>query len=181
MNAQDPPAAAPRLRWPPAADERVTRVDGFVLIGRPIEAVFEFATTAALWGNWHPATESVRAPLRPLVQGERADEAIRVGRRRLSASWTVVACEPPHLWVIGASPAAGDARIVVELRSDAPQLTRFFRTLDYRSRRFPWTLLDGSVTRAALQRVSDRALLNLKRVLESPPRRAGATGAPAGR
>jgi hypothetical protein len=165
-------ADAPRLPWPPPADERVATVDGFVLIGRPIEAVFEFVTTAALWGNWQPATESVIAPLRPLGVGERADETLRLRRRRLRAHWTVLACEPPQLWVASASLPEVDARIVFELRRDAPQLTRLFRTLAYRSRRWPWTLLDGNVTQRALQRESDRALGNLKRVMESPPRRA---------
>lgn len=172
MRAHLPPATpdaappAPRLAWPAAADERVVTLTSFVLIGRPAAAVFEFASTAALWDSWHPATERVAAPLRPLTVGDRAVESIRVGRRRFSATWTVLACEAPALWVIAASPPEGDARIAYELRADGPQLTRFFRTLDYRSRRWPWTLLDANVTRAMLARQSERALERLKRVLE---------------
>jgi hypothetical protein len=158
--------APPALPWPPPTGERLATFESFVLIGRPIDAVYDFAANASLWGHWHPATESVVAPPRPLKIGEQALETIRAGKRRFSATWTVLAAEPPNLWVIAASPPEGDARIVYELRSDGEALTRFFRTLAYRSRRWPWTLLDASVVRWALLKQSDRALQNLKRTLE---------------
>ncbi|HQR20540.1 MAG TPA: SRPBCC family protein [Burkholderiaceae bacterium] len=158
--------APPALPWPPPTGERLATIESFVLIGRPIGAVFDFVTNASLWSHWHPATESVVAPPRPLKAGEQALESIRAGKRKFSATWTVLACEPPTLWAIAASPPEGDARIVYELRSDGEALTRFFRTLAYRSRRWPWTLLDANLTRSMLTRQSERALANLKRVLE---------------
>lgn len=158
------------LTWPPAAGERLVTIESFVLIGRPAAAVFDFVTNASLWGNWHPATESVVAPLRPLTVGEQALESIRVGRRRFAATWTVLACEPPGLWVIAASPPEGDARIVYELRPDGESLTRSFRTLAWCSRHWPWTMLDANLTRATLLRQSDRAMQNLKRALEGGKR-----------
>ena len=156
----------PALPWPPAAGERLVTIESFALIGRPIDAVYDFAANASLWGHWHPATLSVVAPPRPLRTGEQALETIRAGKRRFSATWTVLAAEPPNLWVIAASPPEGDARIVYELRSDGEALTRFFRTLAYRSRRWPWTMFDANLTRSMLTRQSERALANLKRVLE---------------
>jgi len=157
----------PTLRWPPAEDEpRLATIDSFVLIHRPAAAVFEFATNTALWHYWHPATVAVLAPSRPLQAGEQAVETIRVGRRRFDASWNVLACETPLLWVIATTTALGDARIVYELR-DEGAMTRFFRTLAYRSRRWPWTWIDASVTRSRLLKQSDKALANLKRVMET--------------
>jgi uncharacterized protein YndB with AHSA1/START domain len=167
MRPSDTLTNPPTLRWPAAAaDPRLVTIESFVLIGRPADKVFDFATNASLWTHWHPATESVAAPARPLRRGDRAVESIRAGRRRLSATWTVLACEPPALWVIAASPPEGDARIVYELRADGATLTRFFRTLSYRSSRWPWTMFDANMTRAVLLRQSERALANLKRVLE---------------
>ena len=157
---------APALGWPPTDGERLVAIESFVLIGRPAAEVFDFVTNASLWHHWHPATESVTAAPRPLQQGDQATEAIRAGRRRFSATWTVLACEPPALWVISASPPGGDARIVYELRSDSGELTRFFRTLAYRSRRWPWTMFDRNLTRSVLTKQSELALANLKRVLE---------------
>jgi hypothetical protein len=160
--------SAPTLRWPPADDEpRLAVVESFELIWRPAIAVFEFVTNASLWRHWHPATIAVTdTPPRPLRVGEQVTEAIRVGGRRFSATWTVLACDAPTLWVIATSTPVGDARIVYELRADSDALTRFFRTLSYRSRRWPWTMLDANLTRAALTKQSDHALAILKRVLE---------------
>jgi uncharacterized protein YndB with AHSA1/START domain len=159
---------APNLRWPPASDEpRLVEIESFVLIRRPAEAVFEFVTNASLWHYWHPATASVSdTPPRPLIAGDQVTESIRAGGRRFSARWTVLACEPPALWVITTATAQGESRIVYELRSDPGDLTRFFRTLAYRSRSFPWTMFDRNLTRSVLLRQSERALANLKRVLE---------------
>ena len=159
---------APTLRWPPAGDEpRLVTIESFVLIGRPAQAVFEFVTNASLWHYWHPATASVTAtPPRPLVVGEQVTESIRAGRRRFDATWTVLACEPPALWVIATDTPQGDARIVYELRANGDALTRFFRTLSYRSHGWPWTMFDGNLTRTVLTNQSERALANLKRVLE---------------
>lgn len=159
---------APLLCWPPAADEPpLVSIESFVLIGRPTEAVYEFVTNASLWHHWHPATVAVTATaLRPLRSGEQATESIRAGRRNFSATWTVLASEPSRLWVIAASPPEGDARIVYETRADGGALTRFFRTLSYRSRRWPWTMFDRNLTRSVLTKQSERALANLKRVLE---------------
>ncbi len=158
---------APTLRWPPAANEpRLATIESFVLIGRPVQVVFEFVTNASLWHFWHPVTASVSAtPSRPLGIGEQVTESIRAGRRSFAATWTVLACERPLLWVIATDTPRGDARIVYELRDDGT-LTRFFRTLAYRSHRWPWTMFDHNVTRMALRKRSENALANLKRALE---------------
>jgi hypothetical protein len=68
--------------------------------------------------------------------------------------------------VIATGTALGDSRIVYELSADGEKLTRFFRTLAYRSHRWPWTMFDRNLTRAMLQNQSERALANLKHVLE---------------
>jgi hypothetical protein len=157
------------LSWPPAADEpTLVTIDTAVLIRRSIDAVFNFATNASLWTAWHPATAAVTATARrPLVQGETVIEAIRVGALRFQATWTVLACESPSRWVIATTARQGDARIVYELfADDAAGPTRFVRTLAYRSRRWPWSALDRTLTRRVLEQQSDRAVENLKRVLE---------------
>jgi hypothetical protein len=160
--------STPTLCWPPAVDEpRLVTIESFALIRRPASAVFDFVTNALLWHHWHPATVSVRAVApRPLVQNEQVTESIRVGSRRFAATWTVLACEPPALWVIAADTPLGDARIVYELRADDVSLTRFFRTLSYRSRRWPWRLFDHNLTLSMLTQQSELALQNLKKVME---------------
>lgn len=159
--------AQPTLRWPPAADEpRLAKIETGIVIARPAGVVFAFATNASLWHSWHPATEAVSGvENRPLVVGDTVTESIRAAGRRFSATWTVLACEAPRLWVIATHTGEGDARIVYEVRSEGA-LSRFTRTLECRSRRWPWSALDGNLTRWVLARQSERALTNLKRVLE---------------
>jgi hypothetical protein len=166
----EPMTSAPRplLAWPPAPDEpALVTIDSAALIRRPIGAVFNFATNASLWTSWHPATAAVTAtPRRPLMQGETVRETIRVGAFRFDTTWTVLASEPPSRWVIATAARNGDARIVYELfADDADGPTRFVRSLAYRSR-WPWSALDRTLTRRLLERQSDRAIENLKRVLE---------------
>jgi hypothetical protein len=157
----------PILRWPPAADEPpLVRIETGTLIARPAEAAFSFATHAALWHHWHPATARVsNVADRPLVTGDTVTESIRAGIRSFSAVWTVLACDAPTLWVIATRTAEGDARIVYEIAPEG-RLCRFQRTLDYRSRRWPWRAFDSNLTRWTLDRQSQRALANLRRVLE---------------
>ena len=155
--------------WPPpagAADEPPPRVDTGIDIALPAARVFAYATTPALWHTWHPATASVReVPDRPLVTGETMVEEIKAVGRRFDARWTVLACEAPRLWVIATATENGSARIVYRIAATAAGC-RLDRTLEYRSRRWPWRALDANVTRWLLGRQSARALSNLKRVLE---------------
>jgi uncharacterized protein YndB with AHSA1/START domain len=150
---------------PPPADGFV-RIETAVAIARPAAAVFDYATTPALWSTWHPATVEVSGvPLRPLHAGETIVERIAVAGRRDEATWTVVACAPPRRWEIATVTANGAAHIVYRIAA-TPEGCRFHRTLDFRSRRLPWRWLDGTLMRAVLSRQSARALANLKAVLE---------------
>ena len=142
------------------------RVESETSIAAAPQRVFDYVTTPALWHTWHPATLAVRgAPPRPLTVGERAVELIAFGRRRVEAEWVVRECQAPCLWEIGTVTAHGVARIVYRISADPPG-ARFHRTLEFRSTRWPWRALDGTVTRYLLRRQSARALANLKRLLE---------------
>jgi uncharacterized protein YndB with AHSA1/START domain len=153
-----PPVESPGCRWP--------TIDTRIVIDRACERVFDYATTPALWSTWHPATLAVRdAPARPLAAGETMVEQIRALGLRFDARWTVLACERPALWAIATETPRGDARIVYRVSAlDTGSLFR--RTLQYRSRHWPWRTLDANLTRWLLARQSARALANLKHVVE---------------
>ncbi len=143
------------------------RVESAVEIRRPPAEVFAYITNATRWPEWHPATAAVRdAPPRPLIVGETVLEVIAFAGRRSEALWTVCACRAPDRWEIATDTPRGAARIVYELFPAAIG-SLFRRSLDYRSRRWPWRALDSTVTRSILVRQSARALANLKRILES--------------
>jgi len=142
------------------------RVESEVTIRQPPARVFDFVTTPALWHTWHPATVEVRGvPQRPLGEGERALEVIAMGRRRDEAEWLVRRCAPPSLWEITTETANGAARIVYRCEPTDTGC-HFHRTLEFRSRRWPWRALDSTLTRWLLIRQPAHALENLRRLLE---------------
>jgi hypothetical protein len=142
------------------------RIDTEIAIDRPPQQVFAYVSTPALWHTWHPATVEVReAPDRPLTTGETVLELIAVAGRRDQARWTVLSCTPPQHWEIGTDTESGVARIVYHVAPTAIGC-RFHRTLEFRSKRWPWRSLDATLTRWILERQSSRALRQLKAVLE---------------
>jgi hypothetical protein len=154
--------------WPPSTDEPdLVTITTAIEIEKPVEVVFGFATHAAQWHRWHPATASVsNVADRPLIVGDQVTESIRAGARSFDATWTVVACEAPNLWVISTRTEQGLARIAYRL-AERGAGCQFGRTLEYRSLRWPWRALDSSITRLVLARQSATALANLKRVVEA--------------
>ena len=150
----------------PVFSQDAVRIDTAIDIARPVADIFNYVTTPALWHTWHPATVSVRdVPDRPLILGETMLELITVAGRRNEALWTVCACDAPSRWEISTETPEGAAHIVYRLtRTESG--CRFHRTLDFRSKRWPWRALDSTLTRWILVRQSARALANLKAVLE---------------
>jgi uncharacterized protein YndB with AHSA1/START domain len=145
---------------------RCVRVESEIMISRPPQRVFEYVTTPALWHTWHPATVQVRGvPNRPLTVGETMIETIAVAGRRGEAQWTVQACSPPQSWEIATDTDNGTAHIAYRITATDTGC-RFHRTLEFRSKRWPWRALDSTLTRWILERQSLRALGNLKQVIE---------------
>lgn len=142
------------------------RVENRIDIDRSAQEVFNYVTTAALWRTWHPATAEVRnVPNRPLTTGETILEFIAVAGRHDQAVWTVVSSEPPRRWEIVTDTQNGAAHITY-LVIPKDHGCCFQRTLQFRSKRFPWRLLDSTLTRWILMNQSARALRNLKIALE---------------
>jgi len=151
--------------WPAMSGHGV-RVETEIDIDQAPQAVFDYATTPAFWHNWHPATLEVRdVPNRPLTKGETALELIAVAGRRDQALWTVQVCIAPQRWEIVTDTDNGSAHIVYQIVPIASG-SRFQRTLEFRSKRWPWRALDSTLTRWILERQSARALRKLKEVLE---------------
>jgi uncharacterized protein YndB with AHSA1/START domain len=166
-------SVAPRLA---AMSGQRVRVETQIDIERPPQAVFQYVTTPALWHTWHPATVEVRGvPNRPLTTGETALELIAVAGRRDQALWVVEGCTAPERWEIATDTDNGSARIVYRI-TPTDTGSRFHRSLEFRSKRWPWRMLDSTLTRWILERQSTRALRQLKAVLE---RQAGHGPAPS--
>lgn len=176
------PACPPTLTWPPREKEEarlnLVRTDNETLLPADRATVHAYVTNASRWHEWHPATRSVEPlPDRPLGLGETVVEHIAAAGRRFTATWTVLAVDAPHLWVIATDSPQGLARITYRLAElaavDGQPRTRFHRRLECRSAAAPWRWLDPWVMLWVLAPQSRLALRGLQEVLEQ-----GATPSP---
>lgn len=145
----------------------MARIMTAVEIRAPIERVFDYATTAANWPRWHPASRAVSgATDHSAAPGERITEEIETGGRRWRAVWTVVERTPPHRWVIeGVAEGGGSATLTYRL-AFRDGCTRFERELMYRMPNLWLAIMDLLVIRRRMAAQSAAALRALKVILE---------------
>ncbi len=106
-------------------------VSNEIVVARPLEAVFDAATTAKYWPQWHPATLGVDGQIdRPARLGDVIIERVQLGERPGQGAWTVVQDERPHRLALEANVSLGHLSITytAEATSDG---TRFRRDLEY--------------------------------------------------
>lgn len=144
------------------------RIVSVVTIARPIEEVFEFASTPGNWPLWHPSSRSVGSGAEhPLRVGERCTEEFVVAGHHGTATWTVHECDPPRRWTIdGKAKDGGTATISYALTQIAAG-TRFERTLQYTMPTWWLRLLEPLAIRGRVTAESAEALRRLKGVLEN--------------
>ena len=81
-------------------------VENTVLIERPRPAVFDAATTARYWPQWHPATRGVEGAIdHPVQLGEVITEHVNIAGREGLAHWTCVEYMRPERLVLEMPPA----------------------------------------------------------------------------
>lgn len=129
-----------------------------VHIARPIATVFDLATTARYWPQWHPATLGVSGAVDyPARLGDQIIERVDLGGHIGEGTWTVVATHPPTQLALESHTGLGLARITYTL-TETPDGVHFRRDLDYER---------GSPALDALMaRQSAVAVANLKALLE---------------
>ncbi|MCM3921469.1 SRPBCC family protein [Frankia sp. AiPs1] len=108
------------------------QVSDDIVTDRPIEAVFDFATTAGYWPRWHPAARRVEGTVdRPARVGDRILEQVTVAAVENTVTWTVVACDRPRRLEFSTDVDAGRVRIGYDLTALTGGRTRFRRTVDF--------------------------------------------------
>jgi len=148
-----------------------TEITYSILIQKPVEEVFKFATTPANWVQWHPATIWVEGDIdHSGMPGDKILEGVKIGLFRGEILWTVKENQALKQWVF-----EGDTRLPLN-KGTKPTITyRFFpqdggtlfeRHLIYT----PPTPFSRFLNRILIKRSnrsqSRRAVANLKRVME---------------
>ena len=128
------------------------------VIERPIEAVFDAATTAKHWPQWHPATVGVGGQTeRPAQLGDQIVERAVIGGRTGEGTWTVVERVRPYTLTLQSHTSLGEATIRYTLREEDGR-TVFQRDLSYE--------LGPPELEAVMEQQSAQAVRQLKMLLE---------------
>lgn len=141
-----------------------------ILILRPQAEVYTFATTPGNWPLWHPSSLEVKgATNHSLEIGEKVKEAFLVAGREGSVEWTVIEKEAPYLWAIQGDieGGAGSGGIITYQLVSQPEGTLFKRTFDYQITSFFYQLMNRLVFKRRITQESQKALTQLKEVLEA--------------
>lgn len=128
-------------------------------IARPIDAVFDAATTAQYWPRWHPATVAVAGDVdHPAHLGDTITEHVNLGGEIGEGTWTVVAWQRPTGLTLLAPTKLGLTRIQYTLAATA-EGTLFRRDLSYE--------LGSPALDALMAEQSAVAVARLKALLET--------------
>jgi uncharacterized protein YndB with AHSA1/START domain len=147
---------------------RMARIYTKASIRKPIEQIFDYVTTPGNWPKWHPSSLKVAgATDHSLELREKVTEDYLVAGRRGQVVWTVREREAPRHWVIQAGLEGGGGGTVSYTLTQDGGATLFEREFIYHTPGVIYDLLDILVMRRRIERESEQALRNLKRLLES--------------
>jgi uncharacterized protein YndB with AHSA1/START domain len=146
----------------------MTRIYTTTHINQPIEQVYEFATTPGNWPLWHPSSLGVEGDTdHSLAVGESCTEAFHVAGRKGQVVWTVTEREVPRRWTIsGIIVGRNDGGIITYSLTPENGGTRFEREFVYPTPNLLFRLLNWLIIRRRVTAESEKALHQLKQVLE---------------
>lgn len=141
-----------------------------VVIERSMEDVFDYATTASNWKDWHPNTRrTAGANDHSATEGEHIVEFLKIGHAPAGRLyWTVTRHIPPSEWQIKGRDQIGYLRYLITytLTYDESGATVFRRELEYELDKTPLNVLMNQVSfKPFLEVMSRRAIHNFKKEL----------------
>ena len=139
-----------------------------IVIERPIEEVFQFATAPRYWPQWHPSTVSVDLSTQTsLLENQTVVEVIKVGLIKDTVTWTVREHEAPNLWVIQGLANNGGTAVLEYDFSKRKHATHFRRVLNYQTPNLFMSVGDKLIGKRLMAKHSQQALQTLKALLEN--------------
>lgn len=146
----------------------MTRIYTAAYISVPPEHVFTYVTTPGNWPQWHPSSLSVSSGSNhSLLLGEQCIEEFQVAGRHGKVTWIVTECVFPQRWVIkGIIEGRTNGGTVSYKLFPKDEGTHFEREFDYPTPGLMFMLLDLLVVRRRIQAESQRAIRQLKGILE---------------
>lgn len=142
-------------------------VDTVVIKHSPIESL-NYASSVALWPQWHPQSTKVYASSGPLTTGEHFEEDINTPIGMNHLVWDVVEHEPGSIWRAHAINQNNNVAIELTYKVSASgENTIFQRTLQYAMPNIFLTAFNALYFEKLTQKKSEAALIRLKQVIEA--------------
>jgi uncharacterized protein YndB with AHSA1/START domain len=149
----------------------VTHVRTEIDIDRAPHDVYEYVSTPSNWPRWHPSSIAVKGNANhSLALGESVVEEFNVAGRHGFATWRVVARDADRLWQIEGEIDGHPAGVVTYMLTKSGTGTHFVRLFDYRSRTILFAIVNALGLRDRITAESEKALAQLRVLLESKQR-----------
>jgi len=145
-----------------------TTVIDTIIMDKPAQQVLAYASSPALWPEWHPQSSKIYAPSQqPLTKNEKFEEDIMTPIGQNHLVWTV---KESHrdLWIAHAKNQTNLATIRLQYKvSDLGGKTEFERTLDYTLPNLWLVAANALYFKGEVEKKSEDALQRLKTALEN--------------
>jgi hypothetical protein len=143
-------------------------VDSIIIQSSPTQ-VLNYASSVALWPQWHPQSNKVyAASTQPLLQGEKFEEDINTPIGLNHLVWDIIESKEGNIWIANATNQDNGVKIVLEYRVyQRDNETLFERTLEYTMPNVLLTAFNALYFENLTEQKSEDALLRLKNVIES--------------
>jgi hypothetical protein len=144
-----------------------------VIVHKPIAQVFEFATVAKNWKEWHPNTlKTAGADNHSATVGEEIIEWVNLSGLHTVFFWEVTAHVEPTVWKLVGESEDRSLRffLTYTLEATSAGATRFRRELVYEMKKSFFSVFWNFFFMEPYIRItSEEAVLHFRRVLEAKP------------
>ncbi|MGR6872191.1 sterol desaturase family protein [Pseudomonas sp. HK3] len=146
-----------------------TNIVDHITINRSTIETLNYASSVALWPQWHPQSTKVYAPTNgPLTKGKSFEEDINTPIGMNHLVWEIIDSQPGQLWYAHAINQNNGVKIELEYRvTDINGQTHFQRTLNYTMPNALLTAFNALYFEKLTEKKSKDALLRLKSTIES--------------
>jgi alkylglycerol monooxygenase len=146
-----------------------THISNTIIMDKPPSEVLTYASTPALWQEWHPQSSKIKVESQgPLQTGDKFEEDVLTAIGKNHLSWEILSSTPGAIWVAKADNQENGVSLVLTYKvENINGNTRFIRELDYTMPNFLFLVANEVFFRRDIKNKSESALQRLKTVIES--------------
>jgi len=140
-----------------------------VVMNKPAQQVLNYASTPALWPEWHPQSSKIYSPLqRPLITGDKFEEDIITAIGENHLRWDVIERGENNWQALAENINNGTIiKLEYKVREINESHTEFTRNLEYTVPNFILLVANAVYLKPKMQKKSDESVARLKVAIEA--------------